>query len=89
MATVSVRYDEQVLLPPEIRAAYHLTEGSVLEILPLGADRFEVRVVATRLPLLALLDEFADDGEPPDIALEREALGAALDTAIVTGGHRP
>ena len=89
MATVSVRYDGQVLLPAEIRAAYHLTEGSVLETLPVGVDRFEVRVVAMRLPLLDLLDEFADEGEAPDIALEREALGDALDTALLTGGRRP
>ncbi len=89
MATVSVRHDGQVLLPQEIRAAYHLTEGSVLEILPVGTDRFEVRVVAARPPLLDLLDEFADEGEAPDIAIEREALAAVLDTALLAGGHRP
>jgi bifunctional DNA-binding transcriptional regulator/antitoxin component of YhaV-PrlF toxin-antitoxin module len=89
MATVSVRRDGQVTLPQEIRSAYHLAEGAVLDIVPIADDRFEVRVITKRSPLLDLLDEFADDGVAPDIAAEREALGDALDAALINGGRRP
>jgi bifunctional DNA-binding transcriptional regulator/antitoxin component of YhaV-PrlF toxin-antitoxin module len=89
MATVSVRRDGQVTLPEEIRSAYHLTEGAVLDIVPITDDRFEMRVIAKRLHLLDLLDEFADEGVAPDLAAEREAMGDALDAALLNGGQRP
>lgn len=89
MTTVSIRRDGQLTLPQEIRAAYHLAEGAVLDIVPISDDRFEMRVIAKRSNLLDLLDEFADDGVAPDLVAEREALGDALDAALLRGGSRP
>ena len=85
MATMQVRKRGQVTLPQAIRDAYHLDDGSELEITPIDATRFEVRVLPAPGALLALLDEFADDGPVPDLDAERAAFAAAL----AAGGPRP
>ncbi|HEX5502545.1 MAG TPA: AbrB/MazE/SpoVT family DNA-binding domain-containing protein [Thermomicrobiales bacterium] len=84
MATMQVRKRGQVTLPQVIRDAYRLHDGSELEVIPLDATRFEVRVLTPPGDLLALLDEFADAGPAPDLDAEREALAAAL-----AAGDRP
>jgi bifunctional DNA-binding transcriptional regulator/antitoxin component of YhaV-PrlF toxin-antitoxin module len=84
MATMQVRKRGQVTLPQTIREAYHLADGSTLEVIPLDATRFEVRVLPDSGDLLALLDEFADEGPAPDVDAERLALAAAL-----AAGQRP
>lgn len=78
MATMQVRKRGQVTLSQIIRDIYHLEDGSELEVIPLDATRFEVRVLPAPGDLLALLDEFADDGPAPDLDAERAALAAAL-----------
>ena len=78
MATMQVRKRGQVTLPRAIREAYRLDDGSELEVIPLDATRFEVRVLPPPGTLLALLDEFADEGPAPDLDAERAALTAAL-----------
>ena len=83
MATMQVRKRGQVTLPQAIREAYHLEDGSELEVIPLDATRFEVRVLTAPAALVALLDEFADAGPAPDLDAERLALAAAL------AGHGP
>ena len=85
MATMQVRKRGQVTLPLAIREAYHLDDGSELEVIPLDATRFEVRVLPPPGALLALLDEFADEGPAPDLDAERAAFAAAL----AAGGPRP
>ncbi len=78
MATMQVRKRGQVTLPQAIREAYHLDDGSELEVIPLDATRFEVRVLPPPGVLLALLDEFADEDPAPDLDVERAAFAAAL-----------
>lgn len=85
MATMQVRKRGQVTLPQAIRDTYHLDDGSELEVTPLDETRFEVRVLPAPDTLLALLDEFADEGPAPDLDAEREAFAAAL----AAGGPRP
>lgn len=84
MAIMQVRKRGQVTLPQAIRDAYHLDDGSELEVTPLDATRFEVRVLPPQDDLLALLDEFAGEGPVPDLDAERQALAAAL-----RSGDRP
>ncbi|MGN6562547.1 MAG: AbrB/MazE/SpoVT family DNA-binding domain-containing protein [Thermomicrobiales bacterium] len=84
MATMHVRKRGQVTLPQAIRDAYQIDDGSALEVIPLDATRFEVRVLPAPDNLLALLDEFADEGPAPDVDAERRALAAAL-----AGAQRP
>jgi len=85
MATVPVGKRGQVTLPRAIRDAYGLDDGSKLEIVPIDATRFEVRVLPAPGVLLTLLDEFADEGPAPDLEAERAAFAAAL----ATGRPRP
>jgi AbrB family looped-hinge helix DNA binding protein len=89
MATVQVRDRGQITLPREIRAAYHLTDGSTLQVTPIDDERFEVRVVPLRRSVLELMEIYAQDGEAPDMKAEREALGDALEAAVRDGGPRP
>ena len=85
MATVQVREHGQVTLPQAIRDAYGLDDGSELEIIPIDATRFEVRILPAPGALLALLDEFADKG----LALDLEAERAAFAAALAAGRPRP
>ena len=78
MATMQVRKRGQVTLPQAIRETYRLGDGSELEIIPIDATRFEVRVVPAPGALSDLLDEFADEGPAPDLDGEREAFAEAL-----------
>jgi bifunctional DNA-binding transcriptional regulator/antitoxin component of YhaV-PrlF toxin-antitoxin module len=89
MATVQVRDRGQVTLPREIRSAYHLTDGSKLQMTPIDNERFEVRVIPARRSVLELMEIYAQEGEAPDIDAEREALGDALEAALRTGDPRP
>ena len=89
MASVQVRGRGQITLPREIRAAYHLTDGSELLMTPIDGERFEVRVVPARRSVLELMGIYAQEGKAPDIDAEREALGEALEEALRTGGPRP
>jgi len=89
MPTIQVRERGQITLPKEIRAAYHLEIGTRLLVMPLDDQRFEVRVMPARRPIFELMDLYTQDGEAPNIDVEREALGDALDEAIRTGGARP
>lgn len=89
MTTIQVRERGQITLPKEIRAAYHLDTGTRLLVVPLDAERFEVRVMPAHRPIFELMDLYTQDGEAPNIDAEREALGDALYDAIRTGGSRP
>ena len=89
MTTIQVRQRGQITLPKEIRDAYHLDTGSRLLLIPLDGERFEVRVMPARRSVLELMDLYAQEGEAPDIAAEREAFGDALHEAIRTGSRKP
>ncbi len=89
MNTIQVRERGQITLPKELRDAYRLDTGSRLLVVPLDDERFEVRVMPARRTMRELLALYGEEGDAPDIAAEREALGDALDEAIRTGGRCP
>jgi AbrB family looped-hinge helix DNA binding protein len=78
MAVVQVRERGQITLPKEIRSVYHLTPGRELMVTPIDGERFEVRVVPPRRSVLELAALYAQEGEAPDMAAEREAFGEAI-----------
>ncbi len=89
MKTIRVRDGGQITLPEESCVAYRLAVGSQLRIIPLDGERFEVCVLPARCSIFDLMNLYAQEGEAPDIAVKREALGAALYAAIRTGSSRP
>ena len=78
MSVVRVRERGQVTLPREVREAAGVTIGSELLLLPMGPGKFTAQVLPPRESLLALIEEFADDGPAPDLEALRQQMGRAL-----------
>jgi steroid delta-isomerase-like uncharacterized protein len=78
MMTIVVGADGEITLPEYIQTMYRLKAGAELLVAPIDQERFEVRVLPSRLSVSALAEKYAMDGPAPDLAVEREALGDAL-----------